>query len=86
MDLTTVLANAENAGYTTVALHEKDFNLGNNYIIYFAKNGVIEGYVKTIPGEGWSWHYPQGLIDYVNKLEQNKSVRHVYEEDIFGID
>ena len=86
MDLTKILNNAEKAGYSVITLNEKDLNIGSNYIIYFAKNNVIEGYVKTIPGEGWSWHYPQGLIDYVNKLEQNKSVRHVYEEDIFGID
>lgn len=78
MDLTTILANAEKAGYTTVALHEKDFNLGNNYIIYFAKNGVIEGYVKTIPGEGWSWHYPQGLIDYVDRKTQEEEAQNIF--------
>lgn len=81
MDLTTILTNADKAGYTVVTLHEKDFNLGNNYIIYFAKNEVVEGYFMTIPGEGMKWHYPQGLIDYVNNLE--KPSRHVYEEDIF---
>ena len=86
MDLTQALTHAENAGYTTVTLDEKALNIGSNYIIYFAKNNVIEGYVKTIPGEGWQWSYPQGLIDYVNKLEQSKSIRHVYEEDIFGYD
>jgi hypothetical protein len=81
MDLTTILANAEKAGYTTVTLDEKDFNLGGKYIIYFIKNFVVEGYFKVIPGEGMQWHYPQGLVDYVNN--QEKPSRHVYEEDIF---
>lgn len=79
-DIYFYLTNANKAGYTTVTLDEKDLNLGKNYIIYFVKNGVIEGYFMA-SGKGMKWHYPQGLIDYVNNLE--KPSRHVYEEDIF---
>ena len=85
-DVAFYLTNANKAGYATVTLNEKDLNLGSNYTIYFVKDGVVEGYFTAIPGKGWKWSYPQGLIDYVNKLEKTKSVRHVYEEDIFGID
>lgn len=81
MDLTTILTNAEKAGYSVITLNEKDFNFGVNYILYFVKDNNVEGYFMTIPGEGMQWKYPKGLVDYVNN--QEKPSRHIYEEDIF---
>lgn len=41
----------------------------NNYVIDFInKDGEVEGWFKTYPGQGFRWDYPQSLVDRFKHL------------------
>jgi len=58
MDIFDALAMWNNMGNTT-----EDRTTENGvYIINFMKDGVVVGWIKTYPGQGIRWNYPEELM------------------------
>ena len=50
-----------------VAWDHKETDSGTSYQTLFTNGFKVVGWTNAIAGEGFQWHYPQELMDYVKK-------------------
>jgi|LakMenEpi13Oct10_1017325.scaffolds.fasta_scaffold04833_2 hypothetical protein len=58
MDMTEAIIKWKKLG-TTASWDAPD---GCYYILFIDQNQTVKGHIKTIPGQGWSWVWPDELL------------------------
>lgn len=78
MDLIKALSKWETLGGT---VNSYDDEQGNYVIDFINKDGEVEGWFKTYPGQGFRWQYPDSLF-YTQEDLQNECELNAFESTL----